>query len=257
MKVLLLSAYPRVDRLHYKNVLLEGLVDRNHEVKILYSGIRSRDYTQEARRRGMLRPGYLLGRFRGGGNGAAGGEVSSLPTLAERKGVEVVRFTSLGSDETLDFVRRFAPDHTINLAGMFIPGVLLDSLGGRVVGGHYGDLPRFRGRDTVRWPILVDHPTVVSHMYLARKYDMGDVLLKSTVTVRRGQPIEEIRRACQTTSVRGHLAVVDAFVEGRLEPRPQHESEGTTFYEMGTYLRGRVDDILRDGRYESGEVGDS
>lgn len=257
MKVLIVSSYPRVDWLRYKQRILEGLVERQHEVKIVYSGTRVHDYVQEARRRNLT-SSTLLRRGREGktltGNGEAG---PTLHELADRLGVEAVGFASLGSVDALGFVERFDPEHGINLSGLYIPTRLIHLVGGRIVGGHYGDLPRFRGRDTVRWPILLDHPTVVSHMYLAKEYDMGDILLKSEVRVSPGQHLEEIRRACQEKSAHGHLAVIDAFANGRLAPRSQEESEGTTFYQMGSYLRERVDELLEAGRYESGIGSDS
>ena len=255
MKILIISSYPRVDSLAYKEAILTGLVRRDCEIKVIYSGIRPIDYFKEARSRELLNLRSL--RSRGAGPKEPGSEArSKLTDVAARNGVEVGSFKTLASQEALSFVERFDPDHGINLSGQFIPSRLIDAVGGRIVGGHYGDLPRFRGRDTVRWPILLDHPTVVSHMYLAKKYDMGDVLLKTTVRVTRGQGLDVIRRACQETSAKGHLAVVDAFKKGQLHPRPQQESEGTTFYEMGAFLKQRVDELLRSGSYESGsEVG--
>jgi Formyl transferase len=254
MRVLIVSAYPRVDRFAYKARILQGLTERGHDVRIVYSGIRVRDYFLEARRRGLLNASAVR-RTRGWGTVREGsddaGACPALPEFAARLGIEVGLVDSLGSDAARDFVERFNPDHGINLSGQYIPSAFIRLLKGRIVGGHYGDLPRFRGRDTVRWPILMHHPTVVSHMFLSERYDMGDILLKSPVEVTPGQNFADIWRACQERSADGHLKVVDASVSRRLEPRPQLESEGTTFYEMGAFLRKRVDDLLEDGAYRS------
>ena len=254
MRVIVLSSYPRVDRFAYKQRILEGLLDRNHEVKIIYSGIRPKDYLKEARRRDLS---DVVAKVKSRVKRAPAAKSESsepketLSAVAERRGVEVGNFDSLGSDEALSFIQRFEPEHGINLSGLYIPGKTIDAVGGRIAGGHYGDLPRFRGRDTVRWPILLDHPTVVTHMYLARKYDTGDILLQTPIRVTPGMDIAAIRAACQNASAAGHLQVVDAFAQGTLRPEPQAEEDGSTFYEMGSYLRREVDARLSAGRYTS------
>lgn len=255
MRVLIISSYPRVDRLRYKQKILRGLLRRGCDVKILYSGIRAVEYMQEARRRRLLSLSGLLSHGRsesaGGPEPTAGSEPIPLSKLADEHDVEVGYFRSLDAHAVETFVVPFRPEHGINLSGSFIPSTLLGALDGRIVGGHYGDLPRFRGRDTVRWPILLNHPTVVTHMYLAKEYDMGDILLKSPVKVTPGDHLPSVRRACQAASAEGHLAVVDASIAGQLRPRPQQEDEGSTFYEMGAFLRDRVDEVLQSGGYAS------
>jgi methionyl-tRNA formyltransferase len=254
MKILILSSYPRVDRFAYKQRILEGLLDRDHDVKIMYSGIRPKDYLKEARRRDLSDvAAKVVSRIKPskGPQRESSEPSETLSAVAERRGVEVRNFDSLGSDDALSFIRSFDPEHGVNLSGLYIPGKTIDAVGGRIAGGHYGDLPRFRGRDTVRWPILLDHPTVVTHMYLARKYDTGDILLKSPIRVTPGMDIGAIRAACQDASAAGHLQVVDAFAEGTLRPQPQAQEDGSTFYEMGSFLRRKVDERLSRGSYSS------
>ena len=254
MRVVVLSSYPKVDRFAYKQRILEGLLERGHDVRIVYSGIRPKDYLKEARRRDLSDvAAKVLNRFkRSKPTEQKSSEPSeTLSSVAARRGVQVGNFESLGSDEALSFINNFDPEHGINLSGLYIPGKVIDAVGGRIAGGHYGDLPRFRGRDTVRWPILLDHPTVVTHMYLARKYDTGDILLKSPISVTPGMNIAAIRAACQEASATGHLQVVDAFAQGTLQPQPQADEDGSTFYEMGSFLRRQVDQRLSDGRYSS------
>src|SRR3954453_13148076 len=143
MRILLLSSYPVVDRLPYKVRILEGLLTRGCDVSIAYSGVHPTDYLREARRRGLLRPTAVRSMKSGG---ATIDHAVRLSELAAARGVETVSFRRLDGPEALSFVRAFHPEHTINLSGLYIPGSFLAAANHRVVGAHYGDLPRFRGR---------------------------------------------------------------------------------------------------------------
>jgi methionyl-tRNA formyltransferase len=163
--------------------------------------------------------------------------------------VPIFSFPTLADPRTISFFRQFEPHLVHNVSALFVPKSLLEVTGGRVVGAHYADLPRLRGRDTIRWSILLGHPLRVTHMLLAPALDAGDVVCREDVDVVRGDDISTLRRKCQAKSAGGHLTVAAAVAEHRLEPSPQDLSAGSTFYEMGDFLRAKVDELLLTHRY--------
>jgi methionyl-tRNA formyltransferase len=250
VKAVVLSSYPLVDRFAYKERLLRGLQERGFEVRLVYAAIAPADYAREALRRRPLVEMRDRLRHRGAPRpSVADARASKLRDAARDLGVDLSEFRSLGDDDCLRSVSTFAPDVVFNVSALYIPPPFLEAARFRVVGGHYGELPRLRGSDTVRWTILLDHPLLVSHQILGPELDMGDVVVKLPVEVRRGDDIGAVRRRCQEATAEGHLAVADRVAAGSLERKPQRREEGSTFFAMGRYLRGRVDRILAEGQY--------
>ena len=174
--------------------------------------------------------------------------------MAVRLGVEVKVVEALDDRICLELVDTLQPDLVVNVSTLFIPESFLVACGHRVVGAHYAELPRLRGGDTIRWSILLDAPIVVSHMFLRKELDLGDVLCRTQVPVARGDQIDDIRLKCQDASVAGHLAVADGVRHGTLSAEPQSAQAGSMFFRMGAYLRREVDAILHEQRYSHYEA---
>jgi methionyl-tRNA formyltransferase len=169
--------------------------------------------------------------------------------MARQLGVAVKGFDRLGNPECLAYLHELRPTVAINLSGVYLSRKLLDSFEMGIIGGHYAELPRIRGGDTVRWTVLLDAPMIVTHMFLVPGLDLGDILRTVSIPVRRGDDILTIRGKCQAAAIAGHLELIDGLANGALERRRQQPEEGSTFYRMGDYLRGEVDRILREGQY--------
>ena len=249
MRVLILSSHPIADRSPHKAQVLVGLLDRQLEVAVLYSGTRVTDYMNEIRRR---RPGdvaTVLRARRASHAPKQEGKSANLREEARRHGVNIWSSPTLGHRRALAAAGDFGPDLTFNLSALYIPPKFLEAARHSVVGAHYAELPRVRGGDTIRWSILIDAPLRVSHQMLTTELDMGDVVGVREVEVSRGDTASTLRRKCQETSVGGYLAVADDMRAGTLVRVPQQRSEGSTFFRMGTFLRTHVDELLRVQRY--------
>ena len=244
MKAIVLSSFPLVDKMSYKGRVLEGLVERGIEVVIIYAATALWDYYREFRRRCTLWDvrQRLFARARKGTHPT--GANAPLRETARRLGIHVEFFRRFSDPHCLRMVREYGPDFVHNLSALFIPAKLLEATNHRVIGGHYGDLPRLRGSDMIRWTILLDQPMIISHMLLSPRLDMGDIVAKTAVQVHRSDDVLDIRRKCQTTAAVGHLTVVDRMANGELRPLKQNEKDGSMFYRMGRFLKTEVDRIL-------------
>jgi len=231
MRVILLSCYPLVDKLDYKCKVLTGLVSRKPEaLSLVYVNTRFIDYYREFRKRYRLKDLFYYS-SKGKGN-ILSYRSQGVETLAEKLGVDVLMAKSFNK-KCIDYLSEFGPDIIHNLSGLYIPKAVLRIPRYGVIGGHYGALPKIRGSDTIRWTILLNHLMVVSHMFLASKLDMGDILLKMKVDVNKGDDIKTIRGKCQEKNAVGHLVIYDRISCGILKPVKQGRNEGSTFFRMG------------------------
>jgi methionyl-tRNA formyltransferase len=254
LRTILLSSHRVVDRLIYKANLLAGLVERG-DATLLYAGGGLTDYWREARRRSPAEVARKLTATARPSVRPVQDSGCKLWDVAMELGVRVERFAMLNDPACLQLVDELQPDLVVNVSTLFVPEDFLGACGHRVAGAHYAELPRLRGGDTIRWSILLDAPMVVSHMFLRKELDLGDVIHRARVPVERGDQIDHIRHKCQEASVAGHLAVADAMRHGTLSAKPQSELDGSMFFRMGTYLRREVEAILSEQRYSHYEGG--
>lgn len=265
MRIVVLSAFPRLDRHPYKHAVLEGLAERHQviaDVAVVYAYTSVASFVRRARKqytfpdavarlRAVSRQAGLgQGGQRTGSPARAGSTRSrSVERVARDLGYVVRKFESYSGRDCIGFLSQCAPDLILNLGGMYVPTPVLDIPRFGVVGGHYARLPDIRGVDTIRWTILLDRPVEVSHQLLSPAYDLGDVVRTARVTVRCGADLGAIRTACQEEHARGCLAVIDATSSGHLVRERQAKRDGSYFKKMGKTLRRQVDYMLRQCRY--------
>jgi len=257
MRVLVHSSLPWLDRHQYRKEFLQHLAKLDRRVEdatLLYTQTHLSDYAQEAVKQTQNSPLRRLAGAKKSGRQASSGTNSSGPSgtlseLAGRFGVSVKRFHRLQEPRCQTFIADFKPDVIFALSGSYIPKNILAIPAIGVIGAHYALLPDIRGGDTVRWSILLDRPLYVTHMALAAKMDMGDILLQTPVPLKAGDTIDDVRRKCQYLNGQGHIKVLDAILNRSLAPLAQKEEEGTTFYRMGKRLRDKVDSLLEEKKY--------
>lgn len=261
MRVVLCSAYPLADRHYHRKLLLhellklrdEGIISHLH---LVYSGIMPADYLAQFQRMGSVQ--NVLSAF---------GKVAAKPapkphttdvvlprgftwSYARAHKVNVSLFRRYGDSASLEWFDEHKIDLAINLSGLYLPKKLLEKPRLAFQGGHYGVLPALRGGDTVRWSIYTNQPLILSHMTLAAKMDMGDILRRETLPVYRSDSIDDLRKRCQMAAVAGHVECVRRWADGSIEREVQREEDGQIYYLMGERLRRATDQRIKEGRYD-------
>jgi len=263
MRIVIFSAFPLLDRHPYKRRLLASLLDQEYveEVAVVYGYSGLLESARVAKRLYTITEGIRRLKSSGGGDSsermndarASMGpellEEGSLSSQASKLQTEVKRFDRFGDAACLKFLAEWQPDVGFNLSGLYIPEAVYSLPEKGVFGGHFAELPRIRGADTVRWTVMLDQPMIVSHQVLSQGYDLGDVVLRSRVTVNRGDTIGDIRAKCREVHADGCLEVVASIQSGQLVATPQSELEGSHFRKMGKHLEGAVDRTLKLERY--------
>jgi hypothetical protein len=262
VKVLVLASLPLAERHPTKAAFLEGVAAARSsaEVVLAFDNISPASYLRAVQREGgvdsAVRKAKLLGRSLGPVSDSINNRTGDrLDRVALGLGFRVHYFSDFRARRMQALVSEFGADIAFNLSVSYVPPFILDGCGLGVVGAHYGDLPRFRGGDTVRWTILQQAPLVVSTMLLRAQLDTGPVLTRCRIPVERGDDVARLRTKCQVAASAERLRVFERAREGVLQPDEQDLSQGSTFFKMGSHLRARVDSLLSKGEYVHYEPG--
>lgn len=249
MRLLVLASAPLLERHAHKMRLLEGLVGLSSDpadVMVVFDNSGLVDQLLVAARQGGL--SAALGKMRGMRRAARDASADdssqgSLASMARSRGCAVVTVARL--DDALNVVREHAPALGVNLGVSFVPKAMLDTPSLGVLGLHYAQLPRLRGGDTIRWSVLLGAPLEVSVLKLTPELDLGVVVGRRAVALCPGDTVDDLRSRFQDEGSAAMLDAARAVAEsGELRGEQQSAGEGSTFYRMGSYLRGRVDGLL-------------
>lgn len=248
MKLVILSSFPKFDKLQYKIIFLTEVLKKNYisDLILIYSHKSLFDHYKELKKR------FHQIKFKAKINNVNLLEVAnheSLENFAKKNGIKIYKFDRFFDRKCIELLKEYNFDLGINFSGEYIPKTILNIPKLGVIGAHYGKLPEIRGGDTIRWTIYLNFPMYVSHFFLTDVLDMGDIALFSKVTVKRGDTILTIRKKCQQKALEGHLKILDKIYYGQLELVKQKPEMGSTYYRMGKYLAKKVDEILKNNLY--------
>jgi len=138
---------------------------------------------------------------------------------------------SVNTPEVLDWVSKRSPDLVILYGSSIIKPPLLDCYAGRMINLHLGLSPYYRGSGTNFWPLVNREPECVgATIHLAvRSVDAGAILAQI-------RPVAKVTDRAHELGTKTIIAgfdvmphVLSLYIAGRIQPRPQHLSQGRTF----------------------------
>ncbi|WP_313580659.1 formyl transferase [Chishuiella sp.] len=93
-----------------------------------------------------------------------------------------------GSPETIAWIKSLKPDLLVVHTGYWVGKKVRDIVGGKVIGGHPGITPDYRGVHSPFWAIYNNEPEKVGYtaFWLDSGVDTGDILHQDTVTIEKG-----------------------------------------------------------------------
>ena len=111
----------------------------------------------------------------------------------------------LSSDTAADLVEQTGADTALLAEGPILKGRILTSAPCGVVNFHAAPLPAFRGNYATYWALYNDVPLQVSAHIVSAGIDTGDILMRQTLPVFRGDKLSDIDS--RGYEVAGNLAV--------------------------------------------------
>jgi len=272
VRIVLLSRFPRFDRLAWKADLFRGMCELGLKPQaVIYDSCSWSEQAAEAFRR--FGPGGAARKLlrRGGevhagdpasprsgaqrsvvypgarhGNAApAHGKPPRLERLARDAAVPVHQVPSHNQPECLELLRALSPDLILLLGTRIIRKPVLEIPRIGVLNPHYGPLPEVRGMNATEWAVWLGKPTGVTIHFVAPGIDQGDILHFEPFPIDPGDSPAMLRAKCQTVAVRGFLKVLADLDSGVAIRRPQRPEDGRQYYTMNVALKRRLANRLR------------
>lgn len=151
-----------------------------------------------------------------------------VKTLANKLGLPVIQPPSLKNPDTIDLIRKMAPDVIVVAAfGQILREEILSLPAHGCVNVHASLLPRWRGAAPVQAAIIHDNITGVTIMKMDQGLDTGPILSQRSI------PITETMTAGTLFSDLAQMGadlLIDTlpkYIQGEISPRPQDDAEAT------------------------------
>lgn len=240
MKIMVLLRYPRAERSAWKRALLERLVADGCELTVLFG---------EASRWRHLRAAmklYGAGWWRAR-HDLDGSPHQRLVEFCREHAVRVERVGDLNGGRSRRIILAQAPDLLVLLGTgiMRAPILGIPRLG--TLHCHQGQLPAFRGVNTIEWSIFQQRDVHITTHYVDAGIDTGRILHTRQVPVSSGDAIADVRRRCQEAAVELLLQTIGDIRAGRLKPTAQEAGAGKQYFSMHPFFRGLVEQMLARG----------
>lgn len=241
MNVALISRYPRVDTLPWKQRVGEALLEAGMRVSILYSRASIVDHARAGIREegaGVIRRYLDLRR-----SGTQRRPSQSLAAWAEQRGLEVARVSRLRDPAPL---AALAPDVAVLLGADIAPPSWLSVPRLGTINAHYGLLPEYRGMNVTEWSVLRGDPIGVTVHLVEPEIDTGAILLQERIALEPGDTFASLRRKHQELAAKLLVSATKALANGTARPVPQARDAGRQYYRMHPALRSVAERRLRD-----------
>ncbi len=154
---------------------------------------------------------------------------SAVKKVAAAAGLPVLQPERARDPLFIDELRRLAPELIVVAAyGQILPKALLELPRFGCVNVHTSLLPKYRGAAPIQWAILNgEAETGVTIMKIAPSLDTGDILRQSTTPIEAADNAETLHDRLAVMGAQLLTPTLLDFVDGKITPRPQVESEAT------------------------------
>jgi len=154
---------------------------------------------------------------------------SPVTRFAAQRGLPVLQYPSMRSDDALDGLCALQPDLLVVAAyGQILPQRILDVPRIAPLNVHASLLPAYRGAAPIAWAILRGETrTGISIMRIVRRLDAGDVLLQLPAEIRSDDTAATLHDRLRELGARGLLEALGLIRAGRAAYTPQDEREAS------------------------------
>lgn len=160
-----------------------------------------------------------------------GRQVMACPVkrFAVSQGMRVIQPESFKDPAEIELLASLKPDIIIVAAyGRILPAAVLEIPRYKCINIHPSLLPRYRGPSPLAAPILNGDPvTGVTIMLIERKVDSGPILSQVELSISDEDTAESLSERLAEMGARELSRILPAWVEGKIEPRPQDDSRAS------------------------------
>lgn len=111
-----------------------------------------------------------------------------IQSVLKRHSYQTFQTDDYGKPEAMEFIKSLQPDLFLVHTGYWVGKKVRDLVNGRVIGGHPGITPEYRGVHSPFWAIYNGEPEKVGYsvFWLDGGVDTGDILYQASVSTEEG-----------------------------------------------------------------------
>ncbi len=153
---------------------------------------------------------------------------------------------SLNDSNVEKVLKQYQDKIVVFTGGGIIRKNILDLAGDGIINCHMGILPRYRGMDLPEWCLLenrTDDLGITLH-FMDSGIDTGDILKKVSVDRGNHTNIKDLRNSFEGIMVNAMVEVVDDYINKRITPEKQEESNRRQYFMVHPRLYELIDEKL-------------
>ena len=157
----------------------------------------------------------------------------------------------MNSNESVEMLKEFSPDLIIQSAGGIIKENLLNLPSIGILNCHPGLFPKYRGCTCVEWAIYNNDPVGCTCHFITEKIDWGDVIMKETLKIRRGDSYNDVRKKSYQHCAKVLAHSIKKIIQNKYIPGEIRLdiSEKRSFKPISDEKMLVVKRMLREGKY--------
>lgn len=161
---------------------------------------------------------------------------------AQAQGLPVLKAQDVNEPQVIEQIAGHQPDASIVIAfGQKLSPQLISVLGRLAVNLHASLLPKYRGAAPINWALINNEKTTgVTVIGLAQRMDAGEIYDQAELAIDPSWTAGELHDQLAQLGPQVIGRVLDQLEQGRLQPRPQDESQATKAPKL-TKADGTVD----------------
>lgn len=179
-------------------------------------------------------------------------EEKEIQSVLKNYEVKIHHTEDYGKPETIEWIKSLQPDLFVVHTGYWVGKKVRNLVKGRVIGGHPGITPDYRGIHSPFWAIFNGEPEKVGYsvFWLDSGVDTGDILHQSTVPIEKGDSYFTLSWKGMVGIAENQARIIKEMENG-IEPeaRKVGEVDESTNYNHPTifqYLKyRRIQDLAR------------
>lgn len=152
-----------------------------------------------------------------------------VKVFADEHGVPVYQPATLRSDESIELIKKLAPDMIVVVAyGKILPPAVLNIPPMGCVNVHGSLLPKYRGAAPMQRAIIEgEKVTGVTTMYMAEGLDTGDMLLSAEIPISPEDDFESVHDALAKLGAELLIKTIEGLKAGTVERKAQDDELAT------------------------------
>jgi folate-dependent phosphoribosylglycinamide formyltransferase PurN len=157
---------------------------------------------------------------------------ANLADLCQEKQIDLIRFKSVNTWETVRYVKENRLDILINAGGGIFRKAIVEAPVRGILNAHMGPLPEVRGMNALEWSLYLGMRPGVTLHYIDTGIDTGDILIFREIDVEPDDTIESLRAKSLAVSVEIMVKGVLGLADGSLKQMSQRPEDGKQYFVM-------------------------